>query len=72
MIWSLLNIYKAATVLNVRISFLTAAVSLFKTILNEQPDVSPAIAALTVLLDFLEKDTCKFYPPVFVWSYNVF
>lgn len=37
----------------------STAVDKFKTILNEQPDVSPAIAALTVLLEFLEKDTSE-------------
>lgn len=36
-----------------------SAVKYFKNILNDQPDVSPAIAALIVLLDFMSKDTSE-------------
>ncbi|XP_054718649.1 translation initiation factor eIF-2B subunit alpha-like [Uloborus diversus] len=36
-----------------------SAVASFKNILNDQPEVSPAIAALTVLLDFMSKDTSE-------------
>jgi len=35
------------------------AVKLFKTMLVEQPDTSPAFAALTVLLEFLNQDDSK-------------
>jgi len=36
------------------------AISNFKNILNNEPETSPAIAALSVLLDFMSKDTCEY------------
>lgn len=47
------------------------AVKYFKSILNDEPDVSPAIAALKVLLDFMSKDTCKYIFLFILWVYNL-